>query len=230
MARISTYAIDAKVQPQDKWIGTDISGATRNYSAEKIAEYLNNYNAVGINGQANFLFQNQLSPTGRQPGTISFDLGGGAGTSLVSITTIKLSKFNVGEKLILNYLQSLIGYDVLFCQLDDINNFAVYQLVSLTQDVDEPNFYDAVLSSSFGNGNLTLDKYYGITPFAAQVSGSIDTVTSYRSDAVQNIIYAGYLLNSLPEITKYIDGVLTFAQGVTDLETDWANRLTLTYL
>jgi hypothetical protein len=230
MARISTYAIDTVVHPQDKWVGTDISGATRNYSAEKIAEYLNNYNAVGINGQANFLFQNQLSPIGRQPGTISFDLGGGAGTSLVSITTLKFSKFAKTENLILDYLQSLVGYDVMLCQLDDINNFAVYQLVSLTQDIDEPNFYDAVLSSSFGNGNLTLDKYYGITPFAAQVSGSIDTVTSYRSDAVQNTIYAGYLLNSLPEITKYIDGVLTFAQGVTDLETDWANRLTLTYL
>ncbi len=109
MARISTYPVDKNINPLDKWVGTDISGATRNYSAEKIAEYLNNYGAVGINGQANFLFQNELSPIGRQQGTISFDLGGGAGTSLVSITTLKFSKFAVGEKLIIDYQQKLVG-------------------------------------------------------------------------------------------------------------------------
>lgn len=230
MARISSYPTDTLVHPQDKWVGTDFTGATRNYSAEKIAEFLNNYNAVGINGQANFLFQNNTTTQARKSGTISFDLGGGAGTSLVSITNLKFSKLTSGEKLIINYLQALVGYDVLMCQVDDINNFAVYQLVSLNQDVDEPDFYDAVLSASFGNGNLTLDKYYGFTPFSAQIIGSVDSVTNYRSDNVLGNVYAGYLLNSLPEITRYIDGVLTFAQGVTDLETDWANRLTLTYL
>lgn len=61
--------------------------------------------------------------------------------------------------------------------------------------------------------------------------GAINTVTNYRSNfELDGWVYAGYLLNSTPVITKTIDGVLLTAQNVTDLEADWTNRLSLIYI
>jgi len=61
--------------------------------------------------------------------------------------------------------------------------------------------------------------------------GASSTVTDYVSSfEADNYIYAGYLLDTVPEITRTIDNTLEVAVGVTDLPTDWANRLNLTYV
>lgn len=61
--------------------------------------------------------------------------------------------------------------------------------------------------------------------------GATNIVTDYRSEfETDNYIYAGFLLNSSPVITRVIDNTLEEAQGVTDLEPDWTNRINLTYI
>lgn len=72
------------------------------------------------------------------------------------------------------------------------------------------------------------DNVSALTNDAGYIVGN--TVTSLRSDIDVSDLYSGYLLNTVPTIKKYNAGVETFAQGVTDLETDWANRLNLTYI
>ena len=61
---------------------------------------------------------------------------------------------------------------------------------------------------------------------------SINTVTSYRSsfEVSDGKVYAGYLLNSVITITRTLDGILENATGLTNLEADWTNRLSLTYI
>lgn len=229
MARITSYATDADVQPLDKWVGTDSNGGnTRNFTAEGVASFLNRANAVGIIGQANFLFQDYVL-LGRNSGTISFEAGGGIGTNFSAITTLKFSKFSSNNKSVLAYLQNLVGAQVILAQIDDINNFGIYTLDSFTQD-GVTDFYDAAFTLIASNGALAEDEYYGICAYGTGSGVGGDTVASYRSDAVGTTIYAGYLLNGSPVITRYIEGVIATAQGVTDLETDWANRLTLTYV
>ena len=231
MARITTYATDTNVQALDKWVGTDFNGGiTKNFTAEGVASFLNRANAVGIIGQANFLFQDDITSS-RNNGTISFDAGSGIGTNFSAITTIKFSKFSSNNKSVLEYLQNLVSAQVILAQVDDINNFGIYTLDSLTQDVTETDFYDAAFTLVASNGALVEDAFYGICAYGTG-SGGVggDTVASYRSDAVGTTIYAGYLLNGSPVITRYIEGVIATAQGVTDLEIDWANRLTLTYV
>ena len=95
-----------------------------------------------IVNQNNFQFQTDLVD-GRKAGTISFTGGGGNNTSLASLTTIKISKFAASTNLILDYLQTLVGEYVMFAQVDDLNNFGIYKLDSLTQDVTETDFYNA---------------------------------------------------------------------------------------
>lgn len=231
MARINTYITDADIVALDKWVGTDFSnGFTKNFTAQGVADYLNKANAVGIIGQCNFLFQDDILP-GRLSGSMSFQSGHGIGTAFSAITTIKFSKYASNTNLVLDYLENLIGAQIILAQVDNINNFGIYTLNSLTQDVVEPNFYDASFTLVSSNGILVEDKYYGIAAYGTGSGGggTNNTVTSYRSDAVGLTIYAGYLLNGNPVITKYVEGVLTTAEGVTDLETDWTNRLTLTY-
>ena len=230
MARITTYANDTVVTAQDKWVGTDFNGGiTKNFTAQNVASFLNRANAVGIIGQANFLFQDDIL-YGRNNGTISFEAGGGIGTNFSAISTLKFSKYSSNNKSVLAYLQNLVGAQVILAQVDDINNFGIYTLDSFTQD-GVTEFYDAVFTLVASNGALAEDKYYGICAYGTGSGGGGGaTVTSYRSDAVGTTIYAGYLLNGNPVITRYIEGVLATAQGVTDLETDWANRLNLTYV
>lgn len=57
-------------------------------------------------------------------------------------------------------------------------------------------------------------------------------VTSYRSsfEVSDGKVYAGYLLNSVITITRTIDGILENAINLTNLEADWTNRLSLTYI
>jgi len=178
MARINTYAIDDNVTSQDKWIGTDVAGnVTKNFTPENVANWINKTNAVGIAGQSNFKFQVDLSPE-RLSGTISFELGSGDGTAFSAINNIIISKYGGDGNLILDYLENLVGTYILLCQVDDTNNFGVYQLGSLTQLENEPNFYNAVLSVQSSNGTLTANEYYGVVAYPAS---SIVSVTGLEA-------------------------------------------------
>lgn len=58
-----------------------------------------------------------------------------------------------------------------------------------------------------------------------------NTITDYRSSFETDLyVYAGFLLNGTPVIDREKNGVTEIAQGVTDLEPDWINRLSLTYI
>jgi len=59
---------------------------------------------------------------------------------------------------------------------------------------------------------------------------AINSVNSYRSEFTDPYVYSGYLLNGVPVIKRVVDNTEELAQGLTDLETDWTNRLTLTYI
>ena len=160
MARISTYNIDQKVVAEDKWIGTDSNGAiTKNFSAQGVANFLNEAGAIAIAGQNNFFFQTDLS-NGRSDGTISFTNGGGVNTAFNVLTTIKFSKYSSSGTMVLDYLQTLVNRNVFIAQTDNVNNFGVYKLLTFTQDLLAPNFYDATFQLVESHGALLLNKFY----------------------------------------------------------------------
>lgn len=170
MARISTYSIDSNVVAQDKWIGTDSNGSiTKNFTAQSVADFLNNTSAVAIAGQNNFFFQTDLS-NGRANGTISFTSGGGSNTAFASLTTMKISKYANSGYIVLDYLQTLIGQAVFLSQTDNVNNFGIYKLLTLTQDIDEPNFYNATFQLMQSHGALLATKFYTFSVYPGFVS------------------------------------------------------------
>ena len=227
MARISTYAIDTVVQLLDKWIGTDSNGgATKNFTAQSIADLFNQNGSIGIVNQNNFKFQTDLTG-GRESGTISFTGGGGNNTSLSSLTTIKISKFAASTNLILDYLQTLVGEYIMFAQVDDLNNFGIYKLDSLTQDVTETDFYNANFTFVASHGNLASEEYYGLIIYpggAGEVA--CDKHYTHNQSVASATWSVAHNLNKFPSVNVALS---TGQQGFGDVTYVDENNLTITF-
>ena len=226
MARISTYIIDTAVTLSDKWIGTDSSGgATKNFTAKSIADLFNEKGSVGIVNQSNFLFQTDLSG-GRKPGTISFTAGGGSTTSFSTLTTIKISKYASSTNLILNYLETLVSKPIMLAQLDDLNNFGVYKLYSLTQDVTETDFYNANFTLIESNGSLLSEKTYGIVAYPAAAVDQGDLHFTYNQVTASGSWAITHNLGKNPSVSIVDSGGNTVVGDVVYINT---NQLTINF-
>lgn len=225
MARISTYIIDQPVDADDKWIGSAFGvGATKNFTARGVASFLNTSSSIA--GQTNFFFQTNLNPI-RLKGSISFLNGGGVNTPFSSLTSIKVSKYSYSDKLIIEYLQTMVGLNILISQTDDINSFGVYKLNSLTQDPVELDFLDASLELVISNGALLFDKFYTFMPYASGVTdlsytpGILEGIVNSSSGTDAVIPLAGLInagLFSAAEKSK-LSGIQAGAQ--INVNADW---------
>jgi hypothetical protein len=227
MARISTYVIDTAVTLLDRWIGTDSGGgnATKNFTAQSVADLFNENGSVAILGQNNFKFQTD-GVGGRQAGTISFDGFGGDGTSFSSITTIKISKYAVSQNLMLDYLETLVGQYTMIAQLDNLNNFGIYKLESLVQDIDEPNFYDITLTLEESHGALESEKYYGLAIYP----GTGEDVGDKNYVHNQSVASQTWTVNH--NLGKYASATMVLStgqKGYGDITYIDENTLTITF-
>ena len=192
MARISTYGIDGTPVSSDKLIGTDSSGTTtKNYPLGSVSDWLKESGASAVLGQNNYSFQIALDPNaGRLPGSFSFENYGGDGTEFINVSRLTISNSSSTGKYVGDYLLSTVGDRVMLGQLDDLNSFGVYTLVSLVQNSTEPTFYDAELLFVEGNGALLGNKLYGLATYSASASaesavwGSIEGAVTNQTDLV----------------------------------------------
>ena len=65
--------------------------------------------------------------------------------------------------------------------------------------------------------------------------GKLDITKDNLHEVVGNTeadeyIYSGFLINGVIVIKRVKDSIEEFAQGLTALEADWTNRLTLSYI
>ena len=225
MARISSYPTDQNIVGSDKVIGTDNAGQiTKNYTLNGISSWMNAEGTIGIVGQNNFFFQTINGDEGRLPGTISFEAYGGANTPFSAISTLRFSQESAADTIIINYLLTLVGRTVLLARLDNLNNFGVYKLVSLTESVSEPNFYDAVFSLVVANGNITADKYYGFAVYPELAASDKNYV--FIQSTPSNIWTITHNLNKFPSVSV-VDSANTVVYG--DIDYIDENSLTITF-
>tara|TARA_R110002051_G_scaffold6521_2_gene31484 strand:- start:2302 stop:3003 length:702 start_codon:yes stop_codon:yes gene_type:complete len=162
MARLNTYLTDTVIQDGDKWIGTDsLSGKTRNFTSQGLANNFNDTGKIGIGGQIPYIFSIQGAPN-RLVGTMTFAAGAGDGTAFSAVGNLVLSKTTNGGTAVSEYLEYLEDNVIFIYQLDDVNKFGKYSLTSLTDRSGETTFFDATLIFSEGNGSLVSGKTYGI--------------------------------------------------------------------
>ena len=169
MARISSYPVDSIVQDGDAWIGTEIgNNSTRQYTAAKIAEYLNIQGKVSIGGQMSYEWVD--SPRDK-PGSIAFPAGGGSGTSFSAISSLNLHYQDLSKQETTAYLEFLVGKSILIASQSDKQAFGWYTV--LEYEIDELNnqFYNISLSYIDGNGVVLEESYYNMLYFASSSGG-----------------------------------------------------------
>ena len=222
MAKIKTYQQDFNVTDTDKLLGSDSTGATRNYTTKNIADYLNNQGKIGIGGQLSYKFTSSLGG-GRLGGTISFLNGGGDGAEFSSINSIVASKYNTANVEISQYLQYLSDRTILLFQLNNPNYFAEYRLNSVIQNTSETNFYDLLLTYVDGNGSFSNNEYYGITA-SANIVG--DKTYRHIQGSPSNTWVITHNLNKYPSVTVQ-DSAGSIVLG--EITYNSLNNITLTF-
>jgi hypothetical protein len=171
MARIISYQYDQDVKDADAWIGTEASTTrTKQYTAKAVARYLNIDGKISIGAQMVFQYvEDPLFATG----TFSITSGGLNEVPFANITTLTLSITDRGQQNTVAFLNYLVGSDLLISEQNKISTFGHYNIVSYSENINNPAYYDLIVSYRGGNGVLEFDKYYDILNFVL-ASASID--------------------------------------------------------
>jgi len=161
MPIINSYPQDVDIQDKDAWIGTDYATrGTKQYTADAVANYLNQKGKVSIAGQIAYKFVD--TPFSGQ-GTMA--LSPNNGTSFSAITGFKIAKANLTGKPVVAYLDFLIGQEILIVNQNDPESFGHYTINTYTVDLNNDQYYDLAISFLGGNGSINIDNFYDIINF-----------------------------------------------------------------
>ena len=163
MARISTYPFDTTVTDNDAWIGSDaVNRQTKQYTALSVATYLNIKGKISISAQMVFRF--------KIVNAIAGDFTGPADSStFASITTMQLSITDKSGQNVVEFMDYLVGNDILINTQNAISSFGHYTIDSYT---DNGDFYTLNLTSRKGVGVLTDGVFYDFAVFTLSSQGT----------------------------------------------------------
>jgi len=165
MTKISLYSVDTNIQGNDKWIGSDAQNynATKNFTPDKVAEYLNHNQVIDIGTLLRYTYQTLEPLEQRRPGTISFITEIGSEVNFSDITTFLLSKFTLKGNDVSQYLNFLNGSKVVISKADNTDIFGFYKITNVEVYLPEPNFFNVTLTYIDGNGFIKEDLDYIIS-------------------------------------------------------------------
>jgi len=179
MAKISSYPKDLAILNNDAWIGTDSSNrSTKQFTAQAVANYLNINAKILIGGQMWYKFVTTTAVTGTLTGPADKDL-------FSSITSILLSVDDLAKQPVNDFMDYLVGTEILINQQNAISTFGHYKLDSFTPDADAL-FYTAALTLKGSNGfidQLSPNNIYSITSFNRD--GDANETWSQTSDSLE---------------------------------------------
>ncbi len=157
MARISSYPRDLEVTDGDAWVGTESSNRlTRNFTAAAVAKYLNIKGKISISAQMVFKFTQTNPPASGQFSGPAND------SNIAAITTMQISSVDASDQNTVEFMEYLVGNDILISEQNDISKFGHFNITSYNVN---GNVYTLVLANIGGNGTLDLDKFYDFAVF-----------------------------------------------------------------
>jgi hypothetical protein len=174
MGRISQYPLDTDIQGNDKWIGTSVSNAnaTKNFSVDTVAEYLNKSAALDSQN-LRYTYQNVQGDDVRLASTISFMPSLGDNVSFDDITEWVISAYSKQVKDVRTYYEApLIGNTILITNAFNPSNWAIFRWDSVTEDLEDENFYHIGLTHIQSSGGLQVNQDYLIALLDASSSGA----------------------------------------------------------
>ena len=183
MAIINSYPNDINIQDKDAWIGTDSQNRqTKQYTAEAIAKYLNIKGKVSIAGQVNYKF---VDTPFDGSGTMAFAAGSGDGTPFSSITGFKISKSDLSGQQVTEYLNYLVGREIIIVDQNAPNSFGHYSIYTYAVNPNNDQYYDITISFLGGNGSISIDSFYDIANFT--FGGGASTIATLTSIGIGNV-------------------------------------------
>ena len=149
MSRISQYNLDATVEGSDKLLGSNADGSTRNFSVNDIQVFLSETNTSGTS--SSFTFRYKQSNRGQ--GDMNFIFS--SGSTFDNVTAIKVSKYNHKSQNVVNKaLELLNGKKVIIYDINNRNNYGVFDAANITVDSNDSNFF--ILYSLFNKDMIFL--------------------------------------------------------------------------
>jgi hypothetical protein len=158
MARVSTYNTDTDISGNDKVLGSDISGATKNYPLKKVGEYFANKSVITTEGQLSFRHIVGLSDR------VKGDFWVGDSNSVVQLANISrftISKHMLEDSLDVSHmLGKIIAAKFVIVEVGNPNIRGEYSVTSSYDYDDDTNFIVVDVTAVNTNGSLTDEAYY----------------------------------------------------------------------
>jgi hypothetical protein len=220
MAIGNSYPIDKDVEDKDLVLGTDYgSNRTVNFPMEDIADYLNKKGKISIAGQTSWKFVTS-NPIG---GTISLIDGAGNGKPFSEFTYLIMSIQDMSTQRVVEFINYLVGGEVLLVEQKKTTQFGHYRVVSYVQDVD-PLFYIITLEYIGGNGTVKDGTYYDFISFTPLPEGDKNFV--FTQSTAASVWHVQHDLEKYPSVTVVDSGDNVVYGEVTY---DDINNLTITF-
>ena len=162
MARISSYPRDLEVVDNDAWVGTEASNRlTRNFTAAAVAKYLNIKGKISISAQMVFKFSAGATNDGEFTGPVD-------GSNIAAITTMQISDVDNSGQNIVQFMNYLVGNNILISEQSAISEFGHFTIDSYTINGKTATLN---LTNLFGNGVLEINKFYDFAVFTLSSQG-----------------------------------------------------------
>ena len=185
MARINTYTQDQSLSKADKFLGSDSSGSTRNFSIQSVSDFFKNTNSGGVISQFVWQYKNATPISGNLQAIFS------SGSTFANLTSLQVSKYTKSESTnsIENVLTSVIGKDIILVETIDKDNYGIFNVVNISVINDgsgnpTDNYTISLSYQNKGNGSLVIDKHYAFAVFgggADKTSELVFTSSSFAS-------------------------------------------------
>jgi hypothetical protein len=186
MTKISIYNKDTDVRGNDKWIGSDAQNQnrTKNFTPDNVAAYFNENQVIDLGVELRY-FYDTLDPLQQRVfGSITFETEIGPQVNFSAISTFILSKYTMGHNDVSQFLDFLIGSNVLLSRANNINMFGYYKIDNIEPYLPDPNFFVVTLTFETGNGYMKEDEDYFIS--LVQFEQTIPDVPTKTSDLIND--------------------------------------------
>ena len=219
MARISTYTTDTDVSGDDKVLGTDTTGATKNYTLDSIGEYFTKNNVVTVAGQLAFVFESGLSDAGN--GQFFVNNGTGGIPELEGITKMHISVNYTSGETLEEMLDEIIDDKFMIVEARKQSVKAIMTVDAFVNDGTKQDFKDVEVTVSEASGGLVDGKVYLISKYG----GASDKTYTHTQSTASATWSVAHSLGKKPSVS-IVDSADNLIRGQVDY-TD-LNNLTIT--
>ena len=206
MSRISQYLEDT-VDINDKLLGSDGGGSTKNFTLTEIAKFFKNNNSGGAVGQISYRFANGADANNLTKGDLHINTSTDP-FSFSNVTTVKISKWQVSDTAndVASFITSeFLNKEVIIADTLIPNNYGVYNVTAIALDSNDTDFYDLTLTYVSGNGGMLRYQFYSIILFA----GAQDLSFEFAQASAASTWTVNHNLGKFPSVTvKLSDGTV----------------------